>query len=76
MLNFIIDDVLRAIAEQRPELESWAEDKAHELADGGKLEALKWVAFDLDAQNLKIACKTLGIAESDIEPLRRVLRVI
>lgn len=76
MLNFIIDDVLRAIAAERPELEGWAEDKAHELADNGKLEALRWVAFDLDAQNLKIACKTLGIEERDIEPLRRVLRVI
>lgn len=76
MLNFIIDDVLNAIAKERPELENWAEDKAHELQDSGKLEALRWVAFDLDAQNLKIACKTLGIEERDIEPLRRVLRVI
>lgn len=75
-MNFIIEDVLQAIAKERPELESWAEDKAHELADQGKLEALKWVAFDLDARNLKIACKTLGIEERDIEPLRRVLRVI
>lgn len=75
-MNFIIEDVLQAISKERPELESWAEDKAHELADQGKLEALKWVAFDLDARNLKIACKTLGIEERDIEPLRRVLRVI
>ncbi len=75
-MNFIIEDVLQAIAKERPELESWAEDKAHELADQGKLEALRWVAFDLDARNLKIACKTLGIEERDIEPLRRVLRVI
>ena len=75
-MNFIIEDVLQAIAKERPELESWAEDKAHELADGGKLEALRWVCFDLDARNLKIACKTLGIEERDIEPLRRVLHVI
>lgn len=75
-MNFIIEDVLQAIAKERPELESWAEYKAHELADQGKLEALRWVAFDLDACNLKIACKTLGIEERDIEPLRRVLRVI
>ena len=75
-MNFIVDDVLRAIAAERPELESWAEDKAHELADGGKLETLRWVCFDLDARNLKIACRTLGIAESDIEPLKRVLQVI
>jgi len=75
-MNFIIEDLLQAIAKERPELESWAEDKAHELADSGKLEALRWVAFDLDARNLKIACKTLGIEERDIEPLRRVLSVI
>lgn len=75
-MNFIIDDVLRAIAAERPDLESWAEDKAHELQDSGKLEALRWVCFDLDARNLKIACKTLGIEERDIEPLRRVLHVI
>lgn len=39
-------------------------------------DVLRWVCFDLDARNLKIACRTLGIAESDIEPLKRVLQVI
>lgn len=75
-MNFITDDVLTAIEKERPELGSWAEDKRHLLADSGKLESLRWVAFDLDARNLKIACKTLGISEDDIPALRRVLQVI
>ncbi|KGG87686.1 hypothetical protein P245_19740 [Comamonas thiooxydans] len=75
-MNFITEDVLRAIEEQRPDLASWAEDKRHTLADAGKLESLRWIAFDLDATNRAIACKTLGIHDADIEALRRIFRVI
>lgn len=75
-MNFITDDVLKAIEKARPDMASWVEDKRHSLADAGKLESLRWVAFDLDAKNRAIACKTLGIQEADIEPLRRILRVI
>ena len=30
-MNFIIDDVLRAIELERPELASWCDDKRHSL---------------------------------------------
>lgn len=75
-MNFITDDVLRAIESERPELASWAEDKRHSLADAGKLEALRWVVFDLDAKNQLIACKTLGILPADMPALKRVLQVL
>lgn len=75
-MNFITDDVLKAIEKNRPDLTSWVEDKRHTLANDGKLESLRWIAFDLDAKNRAIACKTLGINEADIEALRRILWVI
>ena len=75
-MNFIIDDVLNAIEKERRSLASWAQDKRHSLADTDKLGALRWLAFDLDAQNNRIAAKTLGIAEADLEPLKRVLQAI
>ncbi len=75
-MNFIIDNVLSAIEKERPELARWAESKRDELPDTGKLDALRWVVFDLDARNKTIAAKTLGIAEADLEPLKRVLQVI
>ena len=75
-MNFIADDVLAAIEKARPDLASWVEDKRHSMADSGKLDALRWVAFDLDAGNLRIACKTLGISPDDIPALQRVLRVV
>lgn len=75
-MNFIVDDVLKAIEKARPDLESWVEDKRHSLADTGKLDALRWVVFELDAGNRAIAGKTLGIAQADLAALQRVLRVI
>lgn len=75
-MNFITDDVLAAIEKARPDLASWVEDKRHSMADTGKLDALRWVAFDLDAGNLRIACETLGILPGDIPALQRVLRVL
>lgn len=75
-MNFITDDVLAAIEKERPEMASWVEDKRHELADYGKLESLRWVAFSLDSRNLAIACKTLSISPDDLPALRRILNVI
>lgn len=75
-MNFIIDDALTAIERERPELAGWCEDKRHELPDQGKLEALRWVVFSLDARNRAIAAKALGIALDDLPALGRVLQVI
>jgi len=75
-MNFIIDTVLNAIANERPELAKWCEDKGHELPDKGKIEALRWVVFSLDKKNQLIAAKALGIEHSDFDALARVLHVI
>ena len=75
-MNFIIDDVLRAIELERAELASWCDDKRHSLGDSGKLEALRWVVFDLDAKNKVIASRVLGIQLADLDALRRVFQVI
>jgi hypothetical protein len=76
MMNFIFDQVIDAIEKERPELEGWCEDKRAEYMDMGKLEALRWVAFSLDAKNQTIACRALGIAETDLPALKRILQVI
>ena len=44
--------------------------------DSGKLEALRWVVFDLDAKNKVIASRVLGIQLADLDALRRVFQVI
>ncbi|EBH4029495.1 hypothetical protein CXH73_24490 [Salmonella enterica] len=75
-MNFITDLVLDAIEKERPELADWCEDKRHELPDSGKLEALRWVVFQLDAENQQIAAHALGIAFADLAPLARVLQVV
>lgn len=75
-MNFITDLVLDAIEKDRPEMADWCEDKRHELPDSGKLEALRWIVNQLDAQNQRIACRALGIQYNDLEPLQRILQVI
>ena len=76
MLHHIVQETLDAILQERPDLQSWAADKTRELDSLDKLQAIEWIVTSLDAGNLKIACKTLGIAESDALAMRRVLRVI
>lgn len=75
-MNFIIDQVLSAIEQERPELAAWCKAKRHEMPEGGKLDALRWVVFGLDSDNRIIAARALGIRLSDFEPLKRVLQAI
>lgn len=75
-MSFIIKRVLDAIEGERPDMADWCEDKAHELGDMGKLEALRWIVSVLDTPNKKIAARALGIQYSDLEPLSRVLQAI
>ena len=75
-MNFIIEDALTAIEKERPELAGWCEDKRHELADQGKLEALRWLVFNLDQKNRAIAAKALGIALDDFPAVGRELQVL
>lgn len=75
-MNFIIDQVLSSIERERPDLAEWCEDKRHEMPDAGKLDALRWVVFGLDAKNRAIAAQALGIGLDDFEPLKRVLQAI
>lgn len=75
-MNFIYKRVLDAIEKERPEMSGWCEDKRHELPDSGKLEALRWVVYQLDGQNKQIAARALGIQHSDLQALDRILQVI
>lgn len=75
-MSFITIRVLDAIAAERPDMADWCEDKAQELGDMGKLEALRWIVSVLDTPNKKIAARALGIQYSDLEPLGRVLQAI
>lgn len=75
-MNFIIDHVLSSIERERPDLAEWCEDKRHEMPDAGKLDALRWVVFGLDAKNRSIAAQALGIRLDDFEPLKRVFQAI
>lgn len=76
MLHHIVQDTLDAITKERPDLQSWAADKARALDGADRHQAMRWVVTELDTGNLKIACRTLGINESDALGMRRVLQTI
>jgi hypothetical protein len=75
-VSHLVDTALATIKRERPDLASWCETKGIELSGADKLESLEWMCFKLDVQNCEIAVRAVGIAPADVEPLKRVLRVI
>ncbi|MCP9759389.1 hypothetical protein EGI20_08710 [Aquitalea sp. S1-19] len=75
-MDWLLQTALSAIIETQPELERWARDKEHEGKNFDRFESLRFICFDLDAENRRIVAERLGVTFEQLEAVRSVLRKI